>query len=143
MVGSQVVIRTNGPFREFTNSEIVHLSELAEGDSQVLVVVRLTKYLFEFLGERLINVDLIEKYQEGLKVSVKCLRDFEVGKEDAEIVLMKANNASVRKVRILATNGIYAIIESYDPDDASNTVSVYDTYVRDATNIDDGMVLIK
>ena len=140
-VGDMVVIRTNSPFREFSNSEIVNLTEPSDGG--VLATIRLTKYLFEFLGDRVINVDVIEKYQEGLKVSVRCLKNFEPDKEDAEIVLVKANNASVRKVRILATNGIYAIIESYDPKDSAKTVSVYNTYVRDATNIEDGMVLIR
>jgi hypothetical protein len=138
--GDKVRIRINGPSREFESAEAVYCRG---GEHTEFAVFKLKKYLFDFINARVVNIDVIEKYQEGLKIPVKCLKDYEPGADFASVVLLKANNASIRKVRILAANDVYAIIEGEGADDGSGRVSLYDTYVRDTANIEEGMVLIK
>ena len=108
-----------------------------------ILVLRLTKYLFDFLNVRVVSVELVEKYKEGLKIPLKCLRDINAGTGEAYITLLKGSHASIRKVRILASNDYYAIIESFDNSNPEGRINRYDTYVRDAVNIEDGMQLIK
>ena len=108
-----------------------------------LITIRVTKYLFDFLNARTVNVALVEKNVEGLKIPVKCLCDINIEKGEANIILLKGSHASIRKVRLLAANDVYAIIESYDSSDPEGRVSRYDTYVRDTANIEDGMMMSK
>ena len=111
------------------------------GAESGFIVIKLNKYLYEFLNARVVGVALAGKYREGLKIPLKCLRDVDIPGETAYITLAKGSHASVRKVKILASNEVYAIIESYDDSAAENRVSRYDTYIRDAVNIEDGMVV--
>jgi hypothetical protein len=157
--GDRIRLRTESPYLEIDNAEIeaVYLPEegagelMVEGDndSQIinteegLMVIKLTRYLYEFLSARTVNVALVEKYVEGLKVPVKCLCDVDFENGVAGIVLLKGSHASVRKVRILAASDVYAIIESYDAAAPEGRISRYDTYVRDAENIEDKMQLSK
>ncbi|MDR3119956.1 MAG: hypothetical protein LBU58_01245 [Clostridiales bacterium] len=156
-VGDRVRLRIDGPYREFDDAEVVYRSGGAEagsapdgaeigsdpGGAEDLVALRLSKYLFDFLNARTVNVAVIEKYQEGLKIPIKCLKDYDEQTQSASVVLLKAGNASLRKVRVLAANDVYAIIESADETSSEGRVSRYDTYVRDTTNIEDGMALMK
>jgi hypothetical protein len=112
-------------------------------DSGGFVAFKVSQYLYDFIDARVVNIDIIQRHQEGLKIPIKCLKDFKTGKDYAYVALLKANQASFRKVRILAANEIYAIIESYDPNDPDCKVNVYDTYLRNIENLDDGMVLVK
>ena len=108
-----------------------------------LLSIKLTKYLFDFLQDRTISASLLIKYQEGLKIPLKCLRDIDLDEGEANITLLKGTTASVRKVKILASNDMYAIIDSVDGADAANRVNRYDTYIRDTANIEDGMQMNK
>jgi hypothetical protein len=137
--GDKLRIRVNSPSRDFESAEAVYCRGTGYTEFAVL---KLNRYLFDFISPRVVNIDVIQKYQTGLKIPVKCLKGYVPGADSADIVLLKANNASVRKVRILAANDIYAIIESY-AGDADGRVSLYDTYVRDTANIEEGMVLVK
>jgi hypothetical protein len=144
--GDKVRLRINGPSREFESAEAVYCQggEDGEGGGRTeFAVFKLKKYLFDFINARVVNIDVIEKYQAGLKIPVKCLKDYAPGAGTASVVLLKSNNASIRKVKVLAANDVYAIIESDGADDAGGRVSLYDTYVRDTANIEEGMVLIK
>jgi len=138
--GGKVGIRVNGAGRELEAADVVACSGKAE-DGGGYLAVRLAKYLYDFVDERVVNVDLIERRQAGIKIPIKCLRDYEPGGDSATVVLVKANAASFRKVRVVAANDTHAIIESYDAEDPKQTVSLYDAYVRDTSNIEDGMAL--
>ena len=165
--GDRIRLRIENPYLEIENAEIVAISmytalesggfdeapdsidagdqggRLNPDDEEGLMVIKLTKYLYDFLNARTVSVALIEKYMEGLKIPLKCLRDVDAGDGSANIVLVKGSRASVRKVRILASNDVYAIIESYDSSAPEGRVNRYDTYIRDAINIEDGMALSK
>ena len=112
-------------------------------DDEGVMIVRLTKYMYDFLNVRTVSVAVVEKYMEGLKVPLKSLRNVDAVNGEAEIVLVKGSHASVRRVRLLASNDVYAIIESYDASGPEGRVVRYDTYIRDAVNIEDGMPLSK
>ena len=136
-IGDKVRLRTESPYLEIENAEI--WQELPDG----MFAIRVNKYLFDFLGVRTVNVALVEKYVEGLKIPLKCLRDIDLENGVASVALLKGSYASIRRVRVLASNDIYAIIESYDGASSDGRVGRYDTYIRDAANIEDGMPLSK
>lgn len=137
-IGDRVRLRTESPGRDFENAEVFAIN-VGQGDG--LLTLRLTRYLFDFLDDRIVNVALINKYMEGLKIPLKCLLNIDYNDGTAEAALVRGSVVSFRKVKILASNDIYAIIDSYDETDQSARVGRYDTYIIDVSGVTDGMSL--
>ena len=140
-VGSTARVKANGPSREFDGVKVAYSSEPTSAGA--FIAIEFSKYIFDFIDARVVNIDIVQRHQEGLKIPVKCLKDYKNGNDYAYVALLKANQASLRKVRILAANDVYAIVESYDPDDPEGKVNEFDAFLRDTDNIEDGMVLVK
>jgi len=132
--GDSVRIRTVSPVKEFENAEIIYKSE--KSDNGTIYVFRVQKYLFDFIDRRVINIEVIQKYQEGLKIPVSCLKDYSKSRDYAYIALLDSGSIQLSKVRILASNDEYAVIEAYG--DSDRSVSLYSRYVRDPVNVGDG-----
>ena len=132
--GDNVRIRTSNPTREFEGASIIYKSDRTDNGS--IYAFKLQQYLFDFIDKRVVNIELIQKYQEGLKLPVSSLIDFSKNLDYAYIAVMQSNKAQIKKVRILASNEEYAIIEAFD--DSDRSVSLYSSYIRDPINIEEG-----
>ena len=133
--GDSVRIRTVNPSKEFERAEIIYTSE--KTDNGTIYAFRLQKYLFDFIDKRVVNIDLIRKYKEGLKIPISSLKDFSKDKDFAYIAVLQSSTAQMKKVSILASNDEYAIVEAFDKSDRS--ISLYSRYIRDPINIEEGM----
>lgn len=109
-------------------------------DEKYVIAVKVDRYLSETAGLRKINVDLIKSSHEGLKVPLKSLKDIDFKEMKAKIVLIKANVASIREVKILGKNDEFAIISSLDGEYRKG-VSLYDSYAVNPENIEEGQII--
>jgi putative membrane fusion protein len=109
-------------------------------DGKRIISIRVDRGMSDMAGMRKINVDLIQNSYSGLKVPVKSLLETDLGNMKARIVLVKANYTSIRKVRIDGFNDQSAIIESFD-ETSENSVGLYDVYVVNPENIQEGQLI--
>ncbi|MCX7842781.1 MAG: hypothetical protein N2489_06870 [Clostridia bacterium] len=137
MIDDSVAIRFNDIGR-VVDGTVEYKSN--EQDGKVIIAVKIDKAVSETAHMRKTNIDLIKSSYKGLKVPVSCLREINIEEKKAKIILDKANYASERTVRITGMNEEFAIIESLSPK-ANENVSLYDIYVVDPKNIQEGQVI--
>jgi hypothetical protein len=107
-------------------------------ERKYIVSIKINKSQYETSGLRIVNIELIKNDYHGLKVSLKSLQNINLDEMKAEIVLVKAGCADIRPVRITGMNEEYAIIETAD---MKNSVNLYDLYVVNPENIEEGQVI--
>lgn len=111
-------------------------------DGRYIVSVRVDRCIGETSTYRRVNIDLIKESYEGLRVPLNSLTDVDLNNMKAKIVLVKANYASIREIKMLYVDGKYAIIGNPDGH-YKGGVSLYDLYVVNAENIEEGQMIGK
>ncbi len=91
--------------------------------------------LNETVGLRKANIDLVKSSYEGIKVPYSSLKNIDMENKTAEIVLVKNTSAVTRKVSIIGANSEAVIIDSIP---GENTIALYNTYVLNPKNIQEG-----
>ncbi|HHV98050.1 MAG TPA: hypothetical protein GXX36_00505 [Clostridiaceae bacterium] len=119
---------------------IEHISP--EENGKVIIVVGIDRCIDETAGIRKVNIDLIKDSYEGLKVPLRSLMDVDLENNKAKIILVKANYASIREVEIVVASDEYAIIKSAD-DSGNKGISLYDSYIINPQNIEEGQIINK
>ncbi|NLK87185.1 MAG: hypothetical protein GX279_06820 [Clostridiaceae bacterium] len=137
--GSSIKLRINDPFLE-TSGEVSHISEKS-GD-KLVVTIRMSRGVDLLSDRRTVNVDFITKTQEGLKVPKKCLRDITPDGKRARIMLVRYNVAVNRYVDVLCSDDEYAIIRTPE-DEYEKTVNLYNIYLINPDNIEEGDIIGK
>ncbi|HHW47038.1 MAG TPA: hypothetical protein GXX14_00260 [Clostridiaceae bacterium] len=137
--GNNVNIRINDIDRE-VKGIISYKSDEIEG--MQIFAVKVDRYLDETTALRKINIDLIRKSSEGFRVPLKSLKDINIDEMTAKIAIVKANCAYIRDVKISVISDDYAIITNLD-DTGKNGVSLYDTYIVNPKNIEEGQIIVK
>jgi len=111
-------------------------------DGKYIIAVKVNRFISETSALRKINIDLIRNSHKGLKVPLKSLRNFNSEEMKAKIVLVKANCASVCDVKIEGKDNEFAVISSLDGG-YSKGVSLYDTYIINPENVEEGQIIRK
>lgn len=136
--GDRVSVRLNDIGKTVERSNIYYKSE--EIDGKCIVAIKVDRYMNETSALRKINIDLIREYNEGLKVSLKSLKNVDLQAGRAYIVMVEANCAVTREVAIKGSNDDFAIIDN--PEDSNKKyVGLYDTYVINPINIEEGQII--
>lgn len=138
-VGMKPRVRIYDIDREI-RGKIEYISQEEKG--KVVIVIGIDRCIDETSGLRKINIDLIKNSYEGLKVPLKSLMDVDLKNNKAKIILVKANYATIRDVEIVAASDEYAIIKSAD-DSGKRGISLYDTYIINPLNIEEGQIINK
>jgi len=133
--GDAILIRIND-ISKVVQGTVNYISE--EQSGKKVVSFKIDKYSNELSALRKLNIDLIKSTYEGLMVPLRSLLNVNKTKMTANIVIVKANYASIREVRIEGYNSEYAVITGLNPE---KSVSLYDTYVTNPKNIEDGQVI--
>jgi putative membrane fusion protein len=136
-VDKEIKLRIND-INKVINGTVVHRS--CQSGDKCAIVIRIDKFVNETSNLRSINVDLIKNSFKGLKIPVKSLIDIDEAGTKAKIVLVKANYASIREVGIVGRNGEFAIIKSQESN-LNKGVNLYDTYVINPRNIEEGQLI--
>lgn len=111
-----------------------------------IISIKIDRLMSRTSSLRKVNIDLIKRYYEGYKVPVKSLKKIYPLKLEADIVMVEANTAHITRVKIkgnlneYAMNDEYAIIYSMDGVN-NNPVELYDAYVINPENIEEGQVI--
>lgn len=111
-------------------------------NDKVVVIVRMNRGLDVLSSKRVVDVDFITKTEEGLKVPLKCLRDITADGSRGRIMLVKSNIAVSRIVDIVCSDDEYAIIKTPEGE-YERTVDLYNIYLINPDNIEEGEIIIK
>ncbi|MCX7746662.1 MAG: hypothetical protein N2645_07215 [Clostridia bacterium] len=110
-------------------------------EGKYIVGVRIDKGISDTSLLRKVNIDLIKSSHEGMRVPLESLIEKDFTNMKAKIVLVKGNYATIREVKIKGKNDEFAIVEK--PEGSKNSVSLYDTYVLNPKNIEEGQMINK
>ncbi len=123
-----------------TPASIVSMGN-AEND-RVVIVVKMSRGIDVLSSKRVVDVDFIIKTEEGLKVPLKCLRDITADGTRGRIMLVRNNVAVSRLVDIVCSDDEYAIIRTPE-NEYERTVSLYNIYLINPDNIEEGDIVNK
>lgn len=110
-----------------------------EVDGEKVLTVKIDRNMSDTAGLRKINIDLIKTSFSGLKVPLKSLEDLDLSNMKAKIVLVKANYAAIKEVKVVGKNEESAIIENLENTDSG--IALYDMYVVNPENIKEGQLI--
>lgn len=139
-VKDKVKLRINEGNLE-TDGTIEYISKPDNGRS--IVSIRTGRGADVLSASRMVNVDILIKTEEGLKVPLKCLRNFSRDGTKAEIMIINRENAAdIRKVEIVCKDSDFAIIRT--PEGVTNeTVSLYNFYIINPEKVKEGDIVQK
>lgn len=138
--GDNIIVRINDANIE-TSAVIAAIGN--DGGGKSVITVRISRGADILSDVRKVNVDFINKKEEGLKVPARCLRNFSKDRGQADITLVKYNVATVLRVDIVCINDEYAIIKTSENEDSDFTVNLYDIYILNPDNIKEGEIVQK
>lgn len=113
-------------------------SSLMEG--KYIIALKVDRGISETAALRKVNIDIVKSSYKGLKVHLKSLKNVNFNEMTALICLVKDNEAKYKEVRINGYNEDFAIIDNIQQND-SKGISLYDTYVVEPENIQEGQVI--
>ncbi len=138
-IGDKITIRINDIGIEasgtITNKNV-------EKDGNTVLVVKISRGLDLLSAYRVVNIDIIKRTEEGLKVPLRCLRDISKDSTTANIMLVKYNVADIRKVNIICKDDEYAIISTPE-NELKETVNLYDIFVINPDKAKEGDIIEK
>jgi len=137
--GDRLTIRINS--RDFETTGIITQIKNDENDRS-LIIVKMSRGADVLSDLRVVAVDFITKTEEGLKVPLKCLRNISPDGTSAIIMLVKYNVATSRQVDILCSDNEYAIIKTPE-NELKKTVNLYDIYLINPDNVEEGDIIGK
>jgi hypothetical protein len=111
-------------------------------DGKNIIAIKTDRHLNNTTDLRKVNVDLIKSSYEGLKIPLRSLRAPDFNTMKAEVVLVRANVATIVEVDIMGKNGEFAIIKNPD-NEYGKVVNLYDYFVINPDNIEEGQIIIQ
>lgn len=112
----------------------------AAANGKCVITVKLDRGLEELSNVRKVNIDFIQEMYEGLEIPLRCFKSIEKDGKTGIIVVVKANVTYYRTVKILGRDSEFAIIKTPDGED-KKTVSLYDSYIVEPRNVEEGQII--
>lgn len=134
--GKSVTIRI-GELNKTLRGSIDSVSENHSG--KYLLSIKTDQNISDVARLRKINIDLVVKHFNGLKVPLSSLKEMDSNKQRAKIVIVDANYATIKEVSIVGRDSEFAIIESVSKD--KNSLCLYDIFVTKPGNIKEGQMI--
>ena len=122
------------------NGNVYYKSALEDG--KYIIALQVNKGISETSSLRKIDVELVKNSYKGLKVHLNSLKDIDLKNMTAKICLVKYNYSKFVNVKITGYNEDFAIISSLDVN-SGNGISLYDTYILEPKNIQEGQMINK
>lgn len=108
---------------------------------KAIVTVSFNRMIEKTIHLRHIKADLIIESIQGLKAPVRSLANRNIRDNTADIVLVRLNRAVVKRIRIIAEQDNTAIIDKVTGFNETDPVSIFDIYVTNPVNIEEGQVI--
>ena len=138
-VDKRIKLRVND-VNKVISGTVIHKS--GEESGKCVVVIKTDRLISDTAYMRRANIDFIKNSYSGLKVPLKSLIDIDSSGKKARIILVKANYASIRDVIIEGKNSEFAIVRG-EESSFDKGVNLYDTYVINPRNIEEGQLINK
>ncbi|MDI9513940.1 MAG: hypothetical protein GX384_06030 [Clostridiaceae bacterium] len=106
-----------------------------------VVVASMTRYIELTMDMRGVTGNLILQSVSGMKVPLESLVNINSVDQTADIIVIDMSKARYRRVRIMAKQDYYAIIENLAGVDEEELVNIFDLYIVDPRNIEEGQVI--
>jgi hypothetical protein len=106
-----------------------------------VVIARMTEYIELTIDMRGVTGDLIIQSVTGMKVPYESLVNINPVDQTADIIVIDMSKARYRRVCILARQGYYAIIGNLPGVPEEELVNIFDLYIVDPRNIEEGQVI--
>lgn len=121
----------------------IEFESIKSVDGKILVVGRMTQMIEQTMDSHAATGNLIIQSISGMKVPIKSLANENTVDQTADIVIVRMDKAMYKRVKIIGRQDAYAIIENLDPSDVEQSVNVFDVYIVDPKNIQEGQVIDK
>ena len=109
--------------------------------SKCVVIASMTRYIELTMDMRGVTGKLILQSVSGMKVPLESLVNINSVDQTADIIVIDMSKARYRRVRIMAEQDYYAIIENLAGVDEEEFVNIFDLYIVDPRNIEEGQVI--
>lgn len=113
-----------------------------QADGTAVLVVKISRGMDLLSDQRVVNIDIIKRTEEGLKVPLRCLRNISQDGTSADIMLVKYNVADIRRVDVICRDDEFAIICTPE-NELKETVNLYDIYVINPDKAKEGDIIEK
>jgi hypothetical protein len=90
---------------------------------------------------RHVRADLVISSINGIKVPVRSLANRNYVDNTADIIVVRFNRANVKRVKILEEQDTYAIVEAASDVNEIDPIRVFDIYVVNPRNVEQGQVI--
>lgn len=107
------------------------------------VIAYMDKMIEKTMDYRGTKGNLVVESVTGMKVPLRSLFNINSVDDTADICLLDMDRAKFVRVRIVARQDNYAIIESIDVTDAKQSVNIFDVYLINPKNVEEGQVIDK
>lgn len=105
------------------------------------VIVSFDRYIEKVVSLRHAKANLVIASVEGLKIPQRSLINRNVYDNTADIFVVQANRTVKKRVQIIAEQDSFAIIDSLSDSTDTNPVRIFDIYVVNPQNIEEGQVI--
>lgn len=107
------------------------------------MTARMTKYIEKTMDLRGVTGNLVLQSVTGMKVPLRSLFNINDVDNTADIAVVEMKQARFKRVQIAGQQESYAIIENLDPTDEEECVNVFDVYLVNPKNVQEGQVVEK
>jgi len=105
------------------------------------VVVSFNRYIEKTVHLRHVKADLVIESVEGLKIPQRSLTNRNIFDNTADVYLVRFNRAVKKRVKIIAEQDSFAIIDKLPDSTDTSPVRIFDIYVVNPQNIEEGQVI--
>ncbi len=114
-----------------------------KNDGVYKVIARMDKMIEKTMDHRGANGNLVIKSVTGMKVPLRSLFNINSVDDTADICLIDRDKAKFVRVQIVERQDNYAIIENIDIINTQHIVNIFDVYLINPKNVEEGQVIDK
>ncbi len=110
-------------------------------DDKCRVTVSFNRYIEKTVNLRHVKAALVVESIEGLKIPQRSLTNRNMYDNTADVYLVRFNKAVKKRVKIIAEQDSFAIIDKLPGSTDTSPVRVFDIYIVNPQNIEEGQVI--
>lgn len=120
----------------------IEIEGFGESDGKrTVVIARMNRFIEQTMDMRGVAGNLILQSVSGMKVPIESLTNINQVDQTADIIIVEMYKARYKRVRIVAGQDYYAIIENLEGVSQEELVNIFDLYIVDPRNIEEGQVI--
>jgi len=105
------------------------------------IVLSFNRLIEKTVNLRHVQADLIIESIEGLKIPVRSITNRNTRDNTADVILVRMNRAVIKRVAVIAEQDAFAVIDAPEGSSETDPVSLFDIYVVNPKNIEEGQVI--